>query len=198
MNWREVIHKYLTALAQDTHDCRQQANSVRERTFMQSYATLACKERYIQKMDDFLKFEAPLQSPETYKVIEEHPQLVIAEVEGVDRGQPMVLTRFRLRRDNSSWLLDDIFWKCVCSDENGKCFDCKGTGKCTFCEGSGTMTKFWGIIKVKCVLCGGQPICQQCSGTGLCKHCSESDMPGWNSITTASTATSEPTDGGSI
>lgn len=126
-NWREVIHQYLSACAKDAHDRLLQESKGRAKTFIQRCGTLAFKERDIQRMEYFLKSEASPKPPDSYKVIEEHPGLVIAEAEGVEHGEPAMLTRFRLKQDDGSWLLDDIFWKCVCLDANGKCFLCKGT-----------------------------------------------------------------------
>lgn len=181
MNWREVIHQYLIACAEDTREQLLSAAKNRQRKHIEEHGTVSLRERDAKKMQSLvLKYGAPLNSPDGYQVVEEHADLVIVEVEPDPNGHPIVQTRFRLMQRDETWELDDIFWKCHCP--GGKCSLCDGTGTCRICNGKGTWRTCWGLVRRECMLCHGEAICKHCKGTGLCTFCKESDMPGWTSI----------------
>ncbi len=190
MNWRELIHQYLIACAEDAREQLLAAGKSRQRKFIEKSGTTSLRERDAERMQSLaLESEAPLDSPDGYKVVEERPDLIIVEVEPGPNGHPIVQTRFRLTQSNESWLLDDTFWKCHCSD--GECSLCDGTGTCRICMGAGTWRTFWGLLRRKCMLCNGEGICRYCKGTRLCDHCKESDIPGWSSTTSELSMPSE-------
>jgi hypothetical protein len=180
MGWREVIHQYLKACVEDS---RHVPPPRRRAQFIDELGTAALKHRERENRTRSDKQVASQQVPplETYKVIEESPTRVIAEVEKANLLELFFATRFLVVNVDNQWKLDDIFLNCTC--KNGVCFYCEGKGYCTLCNGRGFTRRFFGLLKPDCILCQGKPKCKFCSGTGRCQHCSQSPIPGWTSRT---------------
>jgi hypothetical protein len=184
MNWREIIYQYLLACHEDS---KRWCPPKSKEQFLDAYGTDALKQR---EQENHVRSDKRLASqrvapPETYEVIEESPTRVIAEIKKANdltaeldfRDQ-----RFLVIKVDDQWKLDDVFWKCF-SCENGACHFCDGKGVCIFCNGAGFTRHFFGLMKMKCVLCNGKPECTFCNGTGRCSYCSQSTFPGWTSRT---------------
>jgi hypothetical protein len=180
MGWRGVIHHYLMACVEDS---RRVSPPTRRAQFIDEHGTTALKHREQENQARLEKRVESQQvpSPETYKVIEESPTRVIAEVEKGNLLELFGATRFLVVNVDNQWKLDDIFWNCVC--KTGVCILCEGKRYCMHCNGRGFTRRFFGLLKQECILCHGKPKCTYCSGTGRCKHCSESPIPGWTSRT---------------
>ena len=180
MGWREVIHRYLSACVADS---RQAPPATSRAQFIDELGTTALKQRERQNRTNWDKQVASQRVPPsgTYKVIEESPARVIAEVDKANLFELFGATRFLLVNVDNQWQLDDIFWNCTC--KNGLCFYCEAKGFCTFCHGSGVTRRFFGLLKQECLLCQGKPKCKFCNGTGRCEYCLESPIPGWTSRT---------------
>ena len=146
--------------------------------FIHQRGTAALQHHELQSRTETDKKVASQQvpPPETYKVIEESPTRVIAEVEGNLFELLLRTSCFLVVMVDDEWKLDDIFWSCTC--KKGVCFACRGNGHCTYCNGRG-FTRRAVFLKRTCVLCHGKARCKFCSGTGQCDHCIESPIPGW-------------------
>ena len=179
MGWREVIHQYLSACVADSRQAPPRATRA---LVIDNLGTAVLKHRERENRIKLDKRVASQQVPprETYKVIEESPTRVIAEVEKANLLELFGPTRFLVVKVDDQWKLDDIFWNCAC--RTGVCFCCKGKGHCAFCNGRGFIRRFFGLLKQECI-CKGEPKCTFCSGTGRCEHCLESPIPGWTSRT---------------
>ena len=185
MGWREVIHHYLMACIEDSRQVPQPSSRAQ---FIDEHGTPALKYREYENRTRLDKRIASQQVPlpETYKVIEESPTRVMAEVEDANSLELFAATRFLVVKTDNQWHLDDTFSNCLC--KNGSCFFCRGTGYCTLCYEQ-RFTRFFfrftrwflGIVKERCVLCQGKPRCKYCNATGRCEHCSQSPIPGWRS-----------------
>jgi len=184
MNWREVIYQYLLACLEDSKRWGPPKNRAQ---FMDAYGTndLKQREQENQVRSDKRSASQRVPLPETYEVIEESPTRVIAEIKksnDLTAELDFSDNRFLVIKVDNQWKLDDVFWKCsLC--KTGTCDFCDGKGFCTFCNGTGFTRHFFGLMKMKCVLCDGKPKCTLCSGTGRCSQCSPSSIPGWTSRT---------------
>jgi hypothetical protein len=176
MTWRDVIHEYLKACREDS-----QATRAKKKTSLEHFASDALlqlmKENERQSAEWVASQTVP--SPDTYKEIEATPTRVVAEVEKAKSFELSFATRFLLTSVVGEWKIEDIFWKCTCTD--GACFFCRARGKCIGCGGNGFISRFFGLRKVRCRLCNGKKDCNTCNGTGRCTFCCDSDIPGWNS-----------------
>lgn len=170
MTWRELIDQYLSACAADdrarlTADLRGE-----RRLFIESHGTRRFKQYENGRLESHAeRLEEPSLSSDSYEIVQEKADLIIAEVQPAKNGHPYMLTRFRLVRNQEQWELDDYLWKCQCS--NGECDWCDGSGVCAICHGEG-----------ECKFCRGEHMCQLCKGTRTCRRCKDSYMPGWNSM----------------
>jgi len=178
MDWREVIHQYLSSCVADS---RRVPPPTRRAHAIKELGTTALKDRHLQNQIQASKRAASQQAPpcETYKVIEESQTRVIAEIEKADFIELCIATRFLVLKVDDQWKLEDIFWKCTC--KSGICFYCEGTGSCPHCHGAGFTRAFFGLRKQGCGLCKANSKCTFCNGVGRCKHCLESEIPGWTS-----------------
>ena len=195
MHWRELIYRYLMAYVEDSRDALAKDN--REQQVLKKIGTPELKQKNADRRKEHgNESTTPLAPPDSYLAVEELFDSVVAEVDSNSNGHPVIQSRFRLRRINESWLLDDILWKCSCNDgkcfacDDGKCFLCTD-GKCVGCQGKGTWNKCWIFFRETCVICQGSGSCGHCEGSGVCDHCEgtgrctmccESFMPGWTSI----------------
>lgn len=177
MHWREVLHSYLSACAQDDREVVPEAHV---RSFLEQFATSALRQREQQRWADRRRVSQQVPPPESYEAIEDAPQSVIAEVER-RYGTVTRAMRFRLVHEGGGWRLDDYFNKCSLCDD-GACPDCHGTGRCVLCEGVGVLPCDDGAESELCDLCNGQATCRFCL-CGRCRYCIESGVPGWQSLT---------------
>jgi hypothetical protein len=174
MDWREVIHRYLSACATDAG---KRAPCASRAQFIVEHGTTSLIKREQQNETQREKWLASQQvpSPESYKEIEASPTRVIAEVEKSHHCELSLITRFMVAKVDNEWKLDDIFWSCICED--GICFYCQGTGYCRHCNGIGFTRRFFGLLKQDCILCRAKPSCTFCNGLGRCQRCVESQSP---------------------
>jgi hypothetical protein len=176
MNWRQLIHQYLSGCAEDDRNRLIVERTNRRQHFIEQCGTERLKQSENARIQsNILTSQEPPGSPDSYVVVEEQDDYLIVEVEPAENGHPFKLTRFRLIQTHGKWKLDDYLWQCQCS--NGKCNWCDGSGICAVCQGDG-----------ECRFCDGQHICQLCKGIRICSICKDSDMPGWNSMTNKSNA----------
>ena len=170
MTWRELIDQYLAACAADDRNRLTAELNGDRRMFIDAHGTGRFKQYENGRLESHAKrTEEPPSSSDSYVIVQEQDDLVIAEVQPAPNGHPFKLTRFRLVRSHGRWQLDDYLWKCQCS--NGECEWCGGSGVCAVCHGEG-----------ECKFCGGELVCQLCKGTHTCRICKDSDMPGWNGM----------------
>lgn len=191
MHWRELIHQYLIACQQDGRAATKAAR--REQQIVLLHGT----DELNRRNDEIQQSHAermPVSPPDTYILVDESGDRIIAEIDDVPNGYPAIKSRFSLVREGDSWLLDDVLWECCC--DHGKCFSCDdgncsicSGGKCMMCHGSGSYS-VWLILRRKCLLCEGTGSCNICEGNGLCNHCkgtarctmcAGSTLPGWTS-----------------
>lgn len=171
MNWRDIINQYLTARATDERNRLLTEQSDEYHQFIENYSSEGLRQWENEKLQSLLnRTEEPLSSPDSYEIVQEQNDLLIAEVQPALNGHPYKLTRFRLIRNQGQWQLDDYLWECQCS--NGDCNWCGGTGVCAVCGGEG-----------QCNFCSGEHVCQLCKGESTCRSCKDSYMPGWFSMT---------------
>lgn len=171
MNWRELIHQFLIACAEDDRTRALTESQSKRSQFLEKFGTDSLSQLEAERVRLLiLRSQKSLGSPNSYQIVEESTDLIIAEVEPAPNGHPYRLTRFRLERCDGQWKLEDYLWQCQCTD--GKCGWCDGTGICSVCEGEG-----------ECKFCDGQYFCQLCKGDRRCSICKEGTMPGWNSMT---------------
>jgi len=196
MDWRELIHGYLTACNADHEKGLSGWKEREEILFLERFGTDALKKRREQSHSAVLQERKGTAPPDTYTLVEESADRLVADVKGVEDagGEPRWDTRFVLKRDGDGWLIHDMYWRCfACQMETepagpGKCLICKGTGKCSTClEIRKVRNWLWHIIfflygRPECGSCHGTGQCCHCGGTGRCDYCAGSDMPGWNSL----------------
>jgi hypothetical protein len=178
MTWRQVIHQYLMACAEDF---RRMSPVTSETRFITEHGTtsLGLREREYRTQADKLRAAQQWPLPETYKVIEESPTRVIADLQNSKLIELFCATRFVVVSIDNEWKLDDTFLKCSC--ENGDCFFCDGTGYCRVCYRGPFARWFFGLVKERCGFCQGKPKCKYCDATGRCVDCFQSPFPGWRS-----------------
>lgn len=183
MGWREIIYQYLLACLGDS---QRESPPKRRAQFMDEHGTSALKQREQEKQTrlDTRVASQQVPHPDTYKVIEESPTRVIAEIEKTKDLMELeaYTNRFLVVNVDGQWKLEDVFWKCF-SCKDGHCHFCEGKGSCCLCKGTGFTRHFFGLMKMKCILCQGNPTCQFCKGTGRCTNCSQDPIPGWMSRT---------------
>lgn len=170
MNWRELIHRFLTACAEDDHGRSLVAAQSRRNKFIQEYGAENLRRNCAKRIEANLALSnASLGSPDDYRLIEESSDLIVAEVDPGPNRQPYRLTRFRVANRGGRLELVDYFWKCgVCDD--GNCKWCNGSGLCHMCDGVGV-----GV----CDFCDADSSCAMCEGTRACSMCKDGEMPGW-------------------
>jgi hypothetical protein len=123
MDWREVIHRYLSACVEDSRQARPPLSRLH---FIDELGTTALKSREAQnrtRLENKMASQKVLL-PETFKEIEGSPTRIVAEVEKANVFELFFTTRFLLIMEDDQWKLEDILWKCSC--ENGMCISCKG------------------------------------------------------------------------
>ena len=172
MTWRELIDQYLaTCQSDDRNRLAAEVNGDRQE-FIDAHGSERFKQYEKRRLESHAtRTEESPSPPDSYELVHEQDDLVIAEVQPAPNGHPFKVTRFRLIRLQGQWRLDDYLWKCQCT--NGECEWCGGSGICAVCHGEG-----------ECKFCGGQHVCQLCHGSCSCRICKDSDMPGWNSMAT--------------
>jgi len=180
MGWRVVIHHYLMAFVEAS---RPVAPPTSWAQFIDMHGTTALKHR---EQENRTRSEKRLASkqvppPETYKVIEESPTRVLAEVEKFPLLEVLGAHRFLVVKVDDQWKVDDIFYKCFC--KNGVCRICAGKGYCTACNWPFFTRSLFSLLRQECNLCQGNRKCKPCGGKGRCEHCSQSPIPGWRSQT---------------
>ena len=180
MDWRGVIHHYLMACVEDSRRVSLPKSRIQ---FIDEHGTTALKlcQQEKKTRSDKLVASQQVPLPEMYKVIEESPTRVLAEVEKANLLELFRATRFLVVNVDNQWKLDDTFSNCVC--KTGGCFGCESKGYCRVCEGRGLTRRFFSLMKQECFLCHGKPKCKFCDGTGRCDLCSQSPIPGWRSVT---------------
>ena len=172
MTWRELIAQYLAASANDDRNRLEAELGGGRREFVATHGTTRFKEFESDCLQSRAKnTEALSPSSDSFVVVYEQDELIVAEVQPGPNGHPYPLTRYRLVQSLGQWQLDDYLWKCSCS--NGECDWCGGSGICSVCGGEG-----------ECKFCSDELVCQLCKGTRVCNSCKDSDTPGWNSMAT--------------
>ena len=172
MTWRELIAQYLAASANDDRDRLKAEFGGGLRQFVETHGSTRFKEFENERLQSRAKnIEALSPSLDSYVVVNEQDELIVAEMQPGPNRHPYKLSRFRLVRNLGQWELDDYLWKCSCS--NGECNWCGGSGICNVCGSDG-----------ECKFCCDEHVCQLCKGTRVCNLCKDSDMPGWNSMAT--------------
>lgn len=168
MNWRELIHQFLTACADDHRDRVLVGDATRRNKFIREFGSADLQQSETERIKASLEeSEAGLGAPDEYRLVEEGPNQIVAEVDAGPNGQPHRLSRFRIGTSNGRLELIDFYWKCgLCAD--GSCKWCNGSGVCHMCEGVG-----------KCEFCDGDPVCAMCKGERACSMCKTGEMPGW-------------------
>ena len=168
MNWRDVIHEFLTACAENSRArFLVEGDSPRSKYILKSGTEDMVTRESERLRKNIVESAGPIGSSEKYRLVVEQPNLIIAEVDPAGNRHPFRLTRFRLVVADEQWKLDEILIKCSCTE--GACSWCDGTGKCSVCGGGGD-----------CKFCDGSSECQLCKGAYLCSICESSAMPGWN------------------
>src|SRR5947209_5791541 len=108
MTWRELIAQYLAASANDDRDRLKAELCGRLRQFVETHGTTRFKEFENERLRSRAKqTEALSPSSDSYVVIYEHDELIVAEVQPGPNGHPYKLTRFRLIRLLDQWQLND-------------------------------------------------------------------------------------------
>jgi len=194
MTWRDIINRYLDACREDQQVSARAETHV-HRMLMQFGTSSLIRHFTDLRTVRAQRAEQPLEPVEGYALIKESHDLVLAEVNRCDNGQPPIRSRFRIVQCNGVWFLDGVYWACHCEDgqcfscEGGKCKHCSG-GRCAHCDGKGAFRR-WVFFPHSCVLCKrsglcflcrGNGVCSLCDGLGRCRSCVCSDMPGWISV----------------
>jgi len=160
MTWRALIYQYLWACCEDSKKGVSNWHNLSQTLFISRFADETLRTRFEQSYENLLQQHREVSPPEGYALVEESANLLVADVEPVEHGEPRLKTRFVLVRSGGDWLIRDLYWTCTCQcsvahPTGGKCLSCDGTGK---------------KEREKCASCGG---------TGRCEYCSKSDQPGW-------------------